>query len=118
MPEDDSTFYEDEGSGDNPSSPAATTRLVVGRQRRTTKNASIVMMGMDSDDEEEQEIEDSYEVAPSVLLDLPEKDDKKYPQENKQYFATKKYVRNDKYDLDKLLPEGMELPPLSSIYKM
>ena len=44
--------------------------------------------------------------------------DKKFPQENKQYFATKKYVRNDKYDLEKLLPEEIELPTLSSIYNM
>ena len=43
---------------------------------------------------------------------------KKFPQENKQYFATKRYVRKDKYELDHLVPKEMKLPPLSSIYKM
>jgi hypothetical protein len=76
-----------------------------------------------TDDKEKQEdrmeiVEDSYEVAPTVLLPLPTVDNKKFAQEDKHYFKKKKYVRNDKYGLDKLLPEGMELPPLSSIYKM
>jgi hAT family C-terminal dimerisation region len=76
-----------------------------------------------ADDKEKQEdrmeiVEDSYEVAPTVLLPLPTVDNKKFAQEDKHYFKKKKYVRNDKYGLDKLLPEGMELPPLSSIYKM
>jgi hypothetical protein len=69
-----------------------------------------------AEDEQKQEdhvviVEDSYEVAPTVLLPLPAVDDKKFPQENKHYFKKKKYVCNDKYGLDKLLPGGMELPP-------
>ena len=56
-----------------------------------------------------------YTICNSVFFHV----DKKFPQENKQYFATKKYVRNDKYDLEKLLPaEEIELPTLSSIYNM
>jgi hypothetical protein len=69
-------------------------------------------------DTEVEVIEDSYEVPPSILQELPDSDDKKWPQENKQYFATKKYVRKDKYKLEHLLPKEMKLPPLSSIYKM
>ena len=56
-----------------------------------------------------------YTICNSVFFHV----DKKFPQENKQYFATKKYIRNDKYVLEKLLPEGViELPTLSSIYNM
>ena len=69
----------------------------------------------DDDDDDE---EDSYEVPPPILVEYPASDDKKFPQENKQYFATKKYVRKDKYKLDHLVPKEMKLPPLSSIYKM
>jgi hypothetical protein len=72
---------------------------------------------MEEEDRIDQ-VEDSYEVAPSVLLPFPEHDDKKFPQENTKYFDTKNYVRKDKYSLNKLLPKEMELPPLSSIYKM
>ena len=68
--------------------------------------------------DEQDVVEDSYEVAPTVLVPLPTVDNKKFAQEDKHYFKKKKYVRNDKYGLDKLLPEGMILPPLSSIYKM
>ena len=55
-----------------------------------------------------------YTICNSVFFHV----DKKFSQENKQYFATKKYVHNDKYDLEKLLPEEIELPTLSSIYNM
>jgi hypothetical protein len=51
-------------------------------------------------------------------VEYPDLDDKKFPQENKQYFAMKKYVRKDKYKLEHLVPKEMKLPPLSSIYKM
>jgi hypothetical protein len=85
------------------------------------ENSVKDLYGAGQDDKQEDgmdEAEDSYEVAPPVLLPLPAVDDKKFPQEDKHYFKKKKYVRNDKYGLDKLLPEGMELPPLSSIYKL
>jgi hypothetical protein len=38
---------------------------------------------------DDDENEDSYEVAPAILLHLLTKDDKKYPQENKKYFESK-----------------------------
>ena len=81
------------------------------------------LYGADDEETEDEEdrmeiVEDSYEVAPTVLVPLPTVDNKKFAQEDKHYFKKKKYVRNDKYELDKLLPRAMKLPPLSSIYKM
>ena len=102
VPADDSTFFNDDDSSDE--------------DNEELYNADEQDNRMDKNDNEEDK--DSYEVVPSVLLHLPTNDDKKIPQENKKYFDTKNYVRKDKYTLDQLLPKEMQLPPLSSIYKM
>jgi hypothetical protein len=107
VPEDDSAFFEDEDD----TTTTLHTALVPAATRRGRR-------AVDDDNDVLEAEEDSYEVAPAILQPFPENDDKKFPQESKQYFATKKYVCNDKYSLEKLLPEGLELPTLSSIYKM
>jgi hypothetical protein len=102
QPADDSTSFNDDDSSDE--------------DNEELYNADEQDNRMDKNDNEEDKA--SYEVVPSVLLHLPTKDDKKIPQENKKYFDTKNYVHKDKYTLDQLLPKEMQLPPLSSIYKM
>jgi hypothetical protein len=43
--------------------------------------------------------EHDYEKKPATLEPLPPNNVEAYPQENNAYFATKKYVRKDKYEL-------------------
>lgn len=66
----------------------------------------------DSDDEAPSTSpEDSYEKRADPLPSLPGQNDANYPQENRTYLATKKYVRNDKYKLQDMV-DKIELPPI------
>ena len=68
----------------------------------------------------DNENEDPPEVPPATLDPLPKQNIATFPQENKQYFATKNYVRNDKVSLQTLLSlETTEnkLPPVDSVYR-
>jgi hypothetical protein len=70
----------------------------------------------DSEGEDfEDKKDDTYEVQPDPMSPLPKVDDDSYPYEDIQYFATKKYVRNDKYSLQKMIFKDVELPSLESV---
>lgn len=73
----------------------------------------------DTDDDKDAPfvlVEDKHEKPRNSLPPLPAENDKKYPQEDKHYFKKKKYVRNDKYTLNSMLFEGLELPELMSAF--
>ena len=77
----------------------------------------------DEDDKEaatgdSNEREDEYEYVDEDTLDpLPEENDPKYDQEDAKYFRTKCYVRNDKYDLSWLTPDGLSFPSIMDVFR-
>jgi hypothetical protein len=73
------------------------------------KQLSLEGDGADDDSEDD----DPYEVQPNPLPPLLDVKQAKYPQENRQYFNTKKYVRNDKYALQKMTFVDINLPSLA-----
>ena len=72
----------------------------------------------DSDDDpDELELdEDPPEARNPNLAPLPTTNITNYPQENPSYFARKKYVRNDKFSLRRLLDNSVEVPSMKSVY--
>mmetsp|Transcript_3287 Transcript_3287/g.5017 ORF Transcript_3287/g.5017 Transcript_3287/m.5017 type:complete len:198 (+) Transcript_3287:167-760(+) len=60
--------------------------------------------------------EDTCELSRD-LVELPDKNVENYPQENRAYFRTKKYVRNDKYLLQKMFHNSLELPTVMSAFE-
>jgi hypothetical protein len=57
---------------------------------------------MEASDNEEEDLPETSK----QLASLPKHDDKSYPHEGPRYFATKNYVRKDKYPLAKILQGG------------
>ena len=54
--------------------------------------------------------------ANNPLAELPDTNDKNYPQENKAYFEKKNYCRTDKYDLEDFVCNGVDLPSLEKLF--
>ena len=52
-----------------------------------------------------------------VLEQIPNMDDRRYPQENTAYFRRKRYCRNDKYSLLNMINGDLELPSIASAFK-
>jgi hypothetical protein len=67
--------------------------------------------------EQQQQEEDPPERPPQRLDPLPTENVPSFPQENKQYFRGKRYVRKDKYAFEEILFSGLTLPPIQSTYK-
>ena len=63
-----------------------------------------------------QQREDPPEEAPDELEPLPDHNDMNYPQENAEYFATKKYCRKDKYKLEWFIMEGVSFPSIKDAF--
>ena len=67
----------------------------------------------DDDCEVQPEAEDDCEVQPEELPPLPTTNVENYPQENNDYFQTKRYVRKDKYKLSRIV-DAVDLPSILS----
>ena len=65
----------------------------------------------------ESEADDPYERREGDLEALPEENNPNYPQQNSNYFSTKRYVRKDKFALEKMLPDSIGLPSIMSAFK-
>ena len=56
--------------------------------------------------------------ADNPLDELPDTNDKNYPQENKAYFEKKNYCCTDKYDLEDFVCNGVDLPSLEKVFQL
>jgi hypothetical protein len=92
-------------------------------------DAALMQVPDDEDDELERRAqavlaqerrrreEDGYEKGPLTLEPLPEENDPNYPQENKAYFARKRYVRLDKYELSQFIFDDAPMPTIRDSFK-
>ena len=75
-------------------------------------NDESLLTDQEQVEEEEEEVE---EVA--APLTVAPKNVSTYPQANAHYFATREYVRKDKFTMSTMLFKDLVLPTMESIYE-